>query len=78
MWAGGTNVDQSHHFAFFFQLGYHAGRTIPAIANFLLDPLNAGDRNLARAAMDIGARFNARSIAPAELGNVIRNEICDQ
>jgi hypothetical protein len=76
-WTGGSNIDQSHHFAFFLQLGFNTGGgVLPQIASFFLDPLNAGDRNLSGAAMDIGARFAAGFIAPKDLGNVIRKEIC--
>jgi hypothetical protein len=75
---GGTNVDQSHHFAAFFQLGYSLGSTLGEWGARLLDPLNDGDANLGRAAAAIGARLRRGEIAPAELGNVIRREICGQ
>ena len=72
----GNNDDQSHHFAFFFQVGAQYGNTLAGILGTAADLFNAGDRNLSDGAASIGARFAAGTITPAQLGGVIRQEIC--
>jgi hypothetical protein len=76
-WVGGSNHDQSHHFAAFFQLGFFTGSEfVGELAARVFDPMNPGDVNLGKAAASIGARLAQRRIVPGELGNMIRREIC--
>lgn len=51
---GGKNADQSQHFAFYFQLGYHIGALEAEIVGTLQDLRNPGDVRLATTAARIG------------------------
>jgi RHS repeat-associated protein len=73
--------DQTHHFAAFFQLGFFGGAAIGAAAARYLDSTNLaqynpGDIALGIAASQLGADFRAGKISASQIGNDIRQTLC--
>jgi hypothetical protein len=73
-----VNVDQVHHFAAFFELGYSARFLGGAAAAIYKDisPYNPGDINLGIAAANLGAELGAGLISKSSIADSIRNTLC--
>jgi len=80
-------ADQSHHFAAFFQMGYHS----PVLANLAaiaidIRAMNTGDILLGMHAGSLGqhvrnwatSRDGNRGLPPGGLGNMIRMTVCEK
>jgi hypothetical protein len=69
-----VNIDQTHHFAAYFELGYSAGYEIAVGAAIQHDisPLNTGDIFLGMAAANIGAAVRGGEVRPSDVGSLIR------
>jgi hypothetical protein len=80
--AGPNASDQAHHFAAFFQAGFFnlAGATAAAYAFELFEgtPSNQGDINLGLAAAALGGLVSSGSVRPSDVGNYIRQGLCDK
>jgi RHS repeat-associated protein len=73
--------DQAHHFAAFFELGFFAGAPAGAAAAYRLDGINpskfnAGDVQLGIYASQLGADLKAGTIKASQIGNAIRQTLC--
>jgi RHS repeat-associated protein len=75
------NSDQGHHFAAFLQFGYKFGSTAASLAssaNELANMLvNRGDIELGKTAGNIGASLSNHDLKLQDLGEYIRNFLCD-
>jgi hypothetical protein len=80
----GWNGDQGHHFAAFFQAGYLYGSNAAGMAAWALEYwqgldsgiMNLGDVNLGEVAAQIGADLRSGVITTAQVGNAIKNNLC--
>jgi len=75
-----VNIDQAHHFAAFFEVGFLTGSTLAGsalafyhdIANNGLGA-NPGDMALGSAASRIGAQLATGTLSPSQLGSSIKS-----
>jgi hypothetical protein len=81
----GDQIDQTHHFAAFFEFGYQYGINASALLGQLYEAVeagtdphgyNQGDVNLAIAAASLGQQLAQGTILPDELGIVMQDTIC--
>jgi hypothetical protein len=74
-----ANLDQGHHFAGLFQLGYHAEALIGAfgaVANEMVPSGNMGDVRLGLAAVELGTKVSSGEVKPTGVGDYIRKNLC--
>ena len=76
------NADQAHHFAAFFQIGFTYGADAGASAASLWEKLegtsnNVGDVNLGVVASRIGSYVASGVLPVDELGQTIRDSLCN-
>jgi RHS repeat-associated protein len=76
------NSDQAHHFAAFFQLGFNLGSTVGNISAYFVELenglTNQGDINLGMAAAALGAQVGSGKLSASQVGNAIRNQLCNK
>jgi hypothetical protein len=73
--------DQTHHFAAFFELGFFGGAAAGAAAAYRLvginpSKFNSGDVALGVFASQLGADLKAGTISASQIGNAIRQTLC--